>query len=268
MKNEFISLRLDHDHFYPSRKNPDVLYPSVTTVLGDSWAKGPEILKWVGKHGSYENAMREMDEKAKRGTAIHNLIESMAKGERYEYQRHGSGHPIPDDHWRILDSFCQWSEDYNPQLVKLPKPIHVFRHGEEEIVEIGSEVPVVSDEHGYGGTTDFVCIVDGLEGPGVVDFKTTESGIWDSQIIQSNAYIPAIKETTGIDCKWSSILRLGTTHKCGYEFKVSPWDEEMFQLFMYTKAIYHWKNPKAAPRFRQVRRFLHFGKSPEKKRVK
>jgi hypothetical protein len=79
------------------------------------------------------------------------------------------------------------------------------------------EFTVASLRHKYAGTLDLVCNLNGKRV--LIDFKTNKGGIYFSNKLQVMAYKEAFEETTDehIDECW--VLRLGTTHKCGYEFK-------------------------------------------------
>jgi hypothetical protein len=54
----------------------------------------------------------------------------------------------------------------------------------------------------------------------LVDFKTNKSSIYFTNKLQVMAYKQAYEETSGEKIDECYILRLGTTHKIGYEYKL------------------------------------------------
>ena len=93
---------------------------------------------------------------------------------------------------------------------------------------------VASKINKYAGTLDLVCTIGGKRV--LVDFKTNKGGIYFTNKLQIMAYKQAYEETTGekIDECW--ILRLGTTHKTGYEYKKI--DEVSVTDFMNVYQVY------------------------------
>ena len=91
---------------------------------------------------------------------------------------------------------------------------------------------VASKVYKYAGTLDLVCTVDSQilnsfdKGKRtskttrlLIDFKTNKGSIYFENKLQVRAYDQAYTETSGetVDECW--ILRLGSQHKTGYEFK-------------------------------------------------
>lgn len=99
---------------------------------------------------------------------------------------------------------------------------------------ISTEQMVASKINKYAGTLDLVCTIGGKRV--LVDFKTNKGGIYFTNKLQIMAYKQAYEETTGdkIDECW--ILRLGTTHKVGYEYKRI--DDVSIQDFMNVYQVY------------------------------
>lgn len=99
---------------------------------------------------------------------------------------------------------------------------------------ISTEQMVASKINKYAGTLDMVCNIEGKRV--IVDFKTNKGGIYFTNKLQIMAYKQAYEETTGdkIDECW--ILRLGTTHKVGYEYKRI--DDVSIQDFMNVYQVY------------------------------
>jgi hypothetical protein len=186
--------------------------PSVTTILS-VYPKGEGLERWLGDHLSYEAAIAERDEAGKRGTIVHHAITDLLNLEKL--QREG----YTTEQWKMLMSFINWVEDVNPAVE-------------------ANELPLVSYEHLFAGTTDLICIIDGERY--VVDFKTSSSIQYGSQELQIQAYRVALEEM-GWKIQKLGLVRLGTKHKRGYEFKTFEPSAAAFDAFLATRVVWEWE---------------------------
>ena len=152
---------------------PDgVAYPSVTTVTGILSAAS--IAKWKARVGE-EEANKIGSKAAKRGTAVHDLIEQYLSNNPH-YAKGISPH--------IMQSLV----NLNP----------ILNDGIEKIYEL--EVALFSDHLKMAGTCDCVCIFEGV--PTIVDFKTSKWPKKKSMIggyfQQAAAYAIMWEEQTGM----------------------------------------------------------------------
>lgn len=97
------------------------------------------------------------------------------------------------------------------------------------------EVPLTSDKYGFGGTPDFIGLVnDRLE---IVDFKTG-SGIYGSAYYQVAAYRQLASEI-GHNIDYARILRIGRDNNEGFEERlIASFDDEL-SLFLKCLDIYN-----------------------------
>lgn len=138
--------------------------PGVTTVLGV--LNKPFLLKWawnLGAEGIDMDAYR--DDLAEVGTLAHAMILQHLDASREYDPREFSAHA----HDRAANSFLKYLEwekahKIEPWLV---------------------ETPFVYDALGFGGTADYLGLVDGL--PTIMDFKSG-SGIYDEHVLQMAGY--------------------------------------------------------------------------------
>ena len=92
---------------------------------------------------------------------------------------------------------------------------HTFSEG-LDLDSIQTEQTVGSKKYKYAGTLDLACKKNGELW--IIDFKTA-SGIHTSHERQLAAYKEAYQEYFGVKVDHTAILRTGTNHVAGYEFK-------------------------------------------------
>jgi hypothetical protein len=138
--------------------------PGVTTVLGSSlgW-KTPGLVHWAWKLGSEGRDYREERNKAAdAGTLAHACAEAIITGKPLP--------EIPEEHKAKVEgavaAFRAWREQSRLELV-------------------ASEVPLVSEEHKYGGCLDAVGVFDGTAA--VIDFKSAKD-LYPDVVVQVAAY--------------------------------------------------------------------------------
>jgi len=115
--------------------------PSVTTVIGETCAKGKFFDEWLMKNGL--NAEKIRDESAARGTAVHENIELLLDGEEV----------IVDNEFiqKSLMSFEKWNKEVCPQVV-------------------GKELFLYHKDIPWAGTPDIIAEINGRLS--IIDIKT------------------------------------------------------------------------------------------------
>lgn len=227
-------------------------YPRVTTVLHEgfkdgnleTWAVKEAMKKLVMLHQDYcgshddapdvaalceeaKGASKEiMQNAARRGTAVHHLIEGKNRAEL----------SIIEGDWEsvepMYESFELWAKERNFKA-------------------LANEVPVWSDKHGYKGTLDCIGEVDGVVT--LCDWKTSNV-IRLEYRMQLAAYWYAYKEsqTNPLDTKLIRIVRFGgRSDKSSqlkdlvtYEEMIIDGEEEIavdFNAFLAAKRLLDWK---------------------------
>jgi hypothetical protein len=136
----------------------------VTTVIGSSlgW-KSPGLMYWAWKVGSEGKDLREERNKAAdAGTLAHACAEALITGQPLP--------EIPEEHKAKVEgavaAFKAWREQSRLDLV-------------------ASEVPLVSEAHGYGGCIDAVGVFNGEAA--IIDFKSSKD-LYPDVVVQVAAY--------------------------------------------------------------------------------
>lgn len=169
---------------------------SVTTALS-VYPKGPWFNEWLKKQGSNADAIR--DDAAMVGNQVDRGTQLLDKGltlRRDEYRT---------EVYKALLSYPAWREDFNPEILAQQKTVWSI----SELV---------------AGTFDKLVEIQGdLH---LVEVKKT-SAIRRSHKIQSQVYAH-LCNLLDIPVKFADVLRLGTKHKRGYEFRSEPYDPAIF----------------------------------------
>ena len=170
------------------------VYPSITTVLGDQPEKKRAIAEWRDRVGA-EEANKISSQAARRGTDLHNLMETYILGDEIDAKK-----IMPSTLARFRP--VQKCLDENLQLV------------------YASETPMFSDILRIAGTADLICEWNGEVT--VVDFKTARKMKTPDMItdyfVQATAYSIMFEEHTGIECHHFAILMVSDEG----EFQVFP----------------------------------------------
>lgn len=139
--------------------------PSVTTIISNCKLGGIEpLLIWANKCGQEGKSHRDVgNQAADAGTCAHDMIECHIKGKKFD--------PEPYDYDALdvaqpcFEAFLEWQSQTNLKLVQ-------------------SEVSLVSEKYGYGGTMDALATGKGLV---LGDWKTSNH-VYTDYIIQLAAY--------------------------------------------------------------------------------
>ena len=188
-------------------------YYSVTTIL-DVRHK-PDLWAWKLRVGE-EVANDKMLDSQERGKAVHQVINEMLTNTEI-------AEGFDDYVYQLANAFILWQA--------LKKPIN-----------IQSELYLVSERHGFAGTADLVCTIDGSLW--IIDFKTGSKNI--DHGLQLAAYRQAYKEMTDKVAKTACLYLTDKTKK-GWQFVEY---KEPVNVFLAHKKIFDWiikKNPHKEP---------------------
>lgn len=207
-------------------------FPSVTWILDSSYPKGIEFYKWLASQG-WENAQAVKEAAGDRGSKVHHAIVDLLKGAvvrqdaPYWNDSKKTEEPLSDEEYRYLMTFQTFWEGTKPTLVE-------------------SETVCFSEKYGYAGTVDAVLKIG--KKLYIVDWKTS-SRIYPSYLLQVAAYAKAMEEQRRYKRLYSGIVRLGTKHKSGFEFKEFDPKETArhFSLFLAAKQVFDFEHPNAQP---------------------
>lgn len=177
---------------------------SVTTIL--DVRNKPWLYAWQMNVGP-EEAARRLKESQEKGTAVHGMIETFLKDGEFEVEE-------SDPYYPLFAGFMRWYEKTKPTKVQ-------------------SEVYLESKKHGYCGTADLICQIDGEWW--VIDFKTSKH-LDDGYELQLAAYAACVPKA-----KRTGILQLTDEIQRGYRFKETEGD---LAIFLAHKAIFDWQESK------------------------
>ena len=138
--------------------------PGVTTILG-VLAK-PALVKWANNLGLQGiDSTKYVDALASIGTLAHAMILNELSGKGAESALEGKDADTKTLAENCYLSFCEWRKGH-------------------KIEPIALERVMVSELYRYGGTPDFIGLVDGVVE--IIEFKT--GGIWPEHFGQLSAY--------------------------------------------------------------------------------
>lgn len=200
-----IRREVDDTHFYFVN---DEFYPSVTRILDIAAPKEYGLLNFFKQNTPEE--IEDRSNKAKEnGSLVHDACEKLLNGIEIPSKDY------PPQAKKMIVSFMDWFDAVRP-------------------TKLITEHTIASVQYKYAGTCDLVCTIGDKRV--LVDFKTNKGAIYFTNKLQVMAYQQAYQETAEekIDECW--ILRLGTTHKSGYEFKKV--DDVSLDHFMNVYNIY------------------------------
>jgi hypothetical protein len=139
--------------------------PSVTTITSNVKVGGIEpLLSWANRMGQEGKHHREEANKAAdAGTCAHDMIEAYVKG--YEFDPEPYTYEALDTAKPCFDAFKEWANQTQLELIE-------------------SEVSLISERYGYGGTFDALAVNGRLI---LGDWKTA-SGVYPDNLLQLAAY--------------------------------------------------------------------------------
>lgn len=252
-KIETKQVLVNVDHVYQIGEE---YYPSVTTILS-ALAKGKGFEIWLQSH-SQDESKDLLEEAGLAGSKIHHAIEQLLLGKRvvpseFVYvDKDGVEHKglTPEESFK-LGTFIRWWFEYRPKLLAFEKIVY-------------------SEQRKYAGSLDFIgTIKEGLidkksktpdkELMFVIDWKSSK-GIYPSYEMQVAAYAQAEMEMTGKKVDRIAILRLGSKHKCGYEFRVMESIATPYKSFLGVMEAWKFQNPNFGPKIIDVPAYFQLPK--------
>lgn len=224
VEGDLIRITFPDERWYFYEKTESHL-PSVTWIA-NYWHKDDYLIKWIAKHG-WDDAEMIKKEKGNRGTRVHNAIEYLIEhkeigiDQKFYSEATDREEDLTADEWECVMSFQAWFEKVNPEILEVEIPVF--------------QLPNETFSHGYAGTIDLVCKIDGEHW--IVDLKTS-ADIHKPHILQQSAYKAVIeKKYKGIKL---GILQVGyARNKNKYKFTeiqdrldlfklaYKTWDEEV-----------------------------------------
>lgn len=189
--------------------------PGATTITG--LLNKPQLVRWANKLGLEGiDSSKYTDEAAAVGTLAHEMVQAHLQGEKVDTNMFS---PLQVElAENALISFFEW----------------MARH---EVEPILCEVPMVSEEHKFGGTVDCYCKLDGV--PTLLDFKTG-SAIYPDYFIQVSAYKELLVER-GYPVERVQILRIGRDETEGFEERAITDTRKYFEIFENLLNVYYLK---------------------------
>lgn len=184
-----VKKTIDDTHYYWVN---GVFMPSVTRILDEAAPKEYGLLNWF-KNSTPEDIETTSEAAKKKGTATHDACEQLLNGVEIKL----TDYPIESK--KLIARFYDWYKLYQPTNYQ-------------------TEQMVASVSKKFAGTLDFIGELNGKKV--LIDFKTNKSAIYFSNKLQVVAYKQAYEEMYKEKIEECYILRLGSQHKAGYEFKL------------------------------------------------
>lgn len=188
---EIVRKEFDNSHYYWVNGE---YFPGVTAIL-DEAAPTPWALKNWMLNNTPESADEIRTTTKDFGSKMHEAYQKLLLGMELDLV---NDYPSVKEKKHLM-SFQKWFTGFAPDLTSL-KPEHT----------------VASVAYKFAGTLDLACYKGGELW--IIDFKTT-TGIYFSHELQLAAYGQAYREMYGTKLAHIAVLRTGTRHKDGFEFK-------------------------------------------------
>ncbi len=169
----------------------DKWFPSVTTIIGKTLTKGKYFHKWLANQPSWQEAEDYKNEKAEKGTKVHEYCERLALGEEVD---------VSDD----------------SKEVRKKAAGYVNFHDKEDVNVWETEFQLAHPNYMYAGTADLLAEVN--DELWLIDIKTS-SNIYNSHKIQLSMYQRAARDTGYAEPDKQGILWLKDRTKKGYQLK-------------------------------------------------
>lgn len=233
MENELKQINFLDSRVY--RRKEDLYYPSVTTIL-QYMPKNKFFEEWLKDVGY--NADTIMRRAGREGTAVHEAIEQLLKGEELEWIDEYGNAKYNELVWGMIIKFKEFWDTVAPEIIAV-----------EEFV--------YSDEHQYAGTADLVCKIE--KETWLIDFKTSTT-LQRTYELQLASYAKAWQEMGKGKIDRTGILWLKAHTRTknkkklqGEGWQLKPVDEieNNFDLFQTIYKLYKLDNPKVEPIYKQ-----------------
>lgn len=219
-----------NEHWYQSKTDPSVYYPSVTTV--NQMPKGKYFEKYLADQESYEESQRLLHEAGERGTRVHDASEKIEAGKKVYYGE------LNEDEYELLMGFINWHKEYNPECIEVEKVL-------------------VSDKLKVGGKMDRLYKIG--DEYIVFDLKTSKTKIFDYHWTQTSAYAHMVEEEMGIKVHKTAILRMTPRAKKLYQYeerKRTEWLKDLKQFKRNLDTYYYQNGEKVKPKIKLFPEYL------------
>lgn len=210
MKTDVIKKSSKAHTIYKTKEGKRV--PGTTTILGV--LNKPALVSWANRLGLEGiDSAKYVDTAARIGILAHYLVQCDLTGQEPDLSEYGKMEI--DQAENSLISYYEWKKSKN-------------------ITAIETELPLVSEEYGYGGTIDCYASIDDVLW--LLDFKTGKA-IYPEMLIQLAAYRQLLIEN-GFSVERAKILRIGRSEDEGFEEKTVTDFTSRWELFKHCLSIY------------------------------
>lgn len=214
-------------HYYFDTKVQD-WYKGFTTITGNLPMEEP-LKRWLTSRASYEDAMRELEDAANRGTAIHSAIPELLEGTTLKRNE------FTEEVWQHLLTFRNFYQDYKPETLAIEQPIWDTRRKIASCIDWRG---ILDDKHT------------------ALDWKSSK-GVYLSHELQVNEYGFVFNHLGDQEEWWDEeegveqvgVLRTNSRHKRGYELKLMDIDEYKHKIFNCLLWVEHSRHPDWEPKF-------------------
>lgn len=196
-----VRKEVDDAHYYFVNEQ---YFPSVTHILGEAAPMAYGMRRWL-LNNTPESADEILNTTSGFGSKMHDAYQQLLLGNKLNLL---GDYPTTKEK-KHIKVFCDWFAEFKPDLAT-----------------IQTEHTVASVSMRFAGTLDLA--VRRNDELWIIDFKTT-SGIYYSHELQLAAYKRAYEEMYKVAVDHTAVLRTGTKHKAGYEFKEVNRDFTEFQ---------------------------------------
>jgi hypothetical protein len=203
-------------------------YPSVTWIVNSGYPKGPELMRWVAKHG-WDEAEEIKAAAGDSGSKEHQAVAVLLNGgtvdftTEFENPRTLQRESLTADEYGRVMSFAEWCEEEEPHV-------------------LSSEMTVWNERYRYAGTLDILCRLKSTnyEFNHIVDVKRS-SYVWPTMELQVSAYAHAdgIPRDERGRLPRLGILQIGYNKNKKKKFKYTA-VRSRFDLFLSARRI--WAN--------------------------
>jgi len=213
---DVVQITCTDERWYQHKATGEIV-PSSTWIAG-CYPKGIGFYKWLAEHG-WDEAESIKNEAGEKGSKVHLCIERLLAGDSIRHDEMLENlqtkvlEEISVSEYEAVVSFRDWFAETHPGTISTESVLFNF-------------------EHGYAGTMDYKCTINGEVW--LIDFKTSQY-IWPSHELQLSSYKHSPENA---DVEKMAILQIGyQRNKKKYKFTEV---EDKFELFLAAKMI--WKN--------------------------